>query len=85
MQAEWLPQICIAVFGTLGVALSQFQDIKYRRWSCISGLLSQPFWFMSAWEAGQVGVLFITAIYTSAWSVGLYSFWIRPKVEKSYE
>jgi len=44
-------QIFIALFGVTAVALSQSSFSGRRRWASVFGLLGQPFWFYSAWEA----------------------------------
>lgn len=42
--------------------------MKYPEWALIIVLLSQPFWFYSSWksyrEAGQIGILITTIIYS---------------------
>jgi hypothetical protein len=41
-----LEQIGIAIFGVAAIRLSQDEREKVRRWACIAGLCSQPFWFL---------------------------------------
>lgn len=70
-------QAGIICFGASAVYLTQDVRPERRRWACICGMLGQPFWFMSAWEASQWGVFAISAFYTYSWGRGIWNFWIK--------
>lgn len=72
-----MEQIGIALFGVLAIVLTQSRCAHRRRWACIAGMLGQPFWYWSAWHAGQMGVLFVSVLYTLAWGRGIWQHWIR--------
>lgn len=76
-----LSQIFIAVFGISAVFLSQMNDLKYRRWSSVCGLISQPFWFYTAWMTGSWGIFILCFFYTWAWALGFWNTWIVPYLE----
>lgn len=61
-------QIFIALFGVTAVALSQSSLSGRRRWASVFGLLGQPFWFYSAWEAQQWGIFTLCFLYTLSWA-----------------
>ena len=70
-----IEQVGIAVCGITTVYLSQDLRESRRKWACIFGLLAQPFWFCSAFEAGQWGILILTGIYTLGWLRGVRNHW----------
>lgn len=72
-------QIAIALFGAFAAWLSQTRDEKTRRWACIFGLISQPFWFYATWQAEQWGMFALSALYALAWMKGLWVHWLGPK------
>lgn len=63
----------LTVISQLGVAL------KFPDWGMLVGLLAQPFWFYSAWQAykkaGQVGLLITTCLITLILIGGLINYW----------
>lgn len=73
-----IDQIGIALCGVTAVGLSQSKSERMRRWACIFGLISQPFWFWSAWHAQQWGVFFVCFLYAAMWLLGLWNNWIKP-------
>lgn len=76
-----MDQIAIALTGVAAIWLSQDSRENLRKWSCIFGLLGQPFWFYSAWAAEQWGIFALCFAYTFAWARGVYNHWLRPKLE----
>jgi hypothetical protein len=70
-----IDQIGIALFGLTAIWLSQSSHFEHRRWACVLGLCSQPFWFYAAWSASQWGILVLTAFYTLAWARGVKTHW----------
>lgn len=72
-----IEQIGIALFGVTAVFLSQDSRANVRRWACIFGLMSQPFWFTAAWRAQQWGILALCSLYALSWARGFYNNWWR--------
>ena len=71
-----LEQIAIAFTGATAVWLSQDTREEWRKWSSIFGMISQPFWFYSAYIAEQWGIFFLCMIYTVAWGRGIKNNWL---------
>lgn len=67
-----IEQLAIALTGVTAIALVQSKSERLRRFASIFGLCGQPFWFYSAWQAEQWGVLALRVLYTMAWGHG---FW----------
>ena len=78
LHPESISQAFIAVLGVSAVALTQDKNPRIRRWASVLGLVSQPFWFYSAWAAHQWGLLALCGLYTTVWSRGFYAAWICP-------
>jgi hypothetical protein len=53
-----------------------------KRWACILGLISEPFWMFTLLYHGQWIAIIVKLFYTYSWSVGIYNFWIKPYQEK---
>jgi len=70
-----MDQIIIAITGVVAIWLSQDGQERWRRYSCIFGLVGQPFWFYSSWQAQQWGIFVLSFFYTLAWLRGLHSYW----------
>jgi hypothetical protein len=73
---QTLDQYAIMVLGSLAAWLTQDTRAAWRRWACIFGLLSQPFWFYACWRSGQAGLLLMAVIYTAIWARGLINHWL---------
>lgn len=71
-----MDQVFIGLFGVTAIFLSQQKNTKYKKYACIAGLLSQPFWFYAAYQAEQWGIFALSFLYTYAWLVGLKNNWI---------
>lgn len=70
-----IAQVGIALLGVTAIWLSQSQRHSHRKYACLFGLASQPFWFWSAVEAGQWGVFVLCCFYTLAWAQGVKNNW----------
>lgn len=77
-----IEQIIIALCGITSVYLSQDPRRSWARWACIAGLISEPFWLMAAYKAGQWGVGVMAVVYTFGWGRGYYYHWIVPRRER---
>ena len=72
-----MTQIFIMLFGVTAIWLSQSNDVKYRKYACVFGLLGQPFWFYAAYHAEQWGIFAVCVLYTLSWAKGFYNHWIK--------
>lgn len=76
-----IEQIFIAITGVTGIWLTQQNNEKLKRYACILGMLGQPFWFYSSYQAGQWGIFLMSFFYTFAWGVGIKNNWLSKKKE----
>ena len=72
-----IEQFAIALFGVTAIFLSQSNDEKQRKYSCLFGLAGQPFWFWSSISAEQWGIVILCCFYTVAWARGVKTNWIK--------
>jgi multisubunit Na+/H+ antiporter MnhB subunit len=78
-----LEQVAIAATGVVAIFLTQSHNPNRRRYACLFGMASQPFWFYAAWSAGQWGILFLNCFYAVAWGKGIWLHWLDPKLRRS--
>lgn len=71
-----IAQIGIALFGVIAIWLSQSASSEHRRYACLFGLASQPFWFWSAYTAELWGIFALCFLYAGSWVRGFYYHWI---------
>lgn len=74
---DTIAQIGIPVFGVGAILLVS----RKSKWGFVFGLLSQPFWFMTAIINKQVGIIVVNVAYTLSWAYGLYR-WFREDNKK---
>lgn len=55
---------------------------KLVKYGCIFGVISQPFWYVIAIRTGEVGVLVTTTAITLLWLKGVWSWWLKPYLDK---
>lgn len=72
-----IDQIILGVLGTAAVFTSQSPQYNVRRWACIFGLISQPWWFYMTWEAGQYGIFALCWLYAFSWARGFWIYWVK--------
>lgn len=70
-------QFCIAMTGVIAIWLTQQSNQKIKKFACLFGLLGQPFWFYSAYQAEQWGIFILCIFYAYSWSLGVYNNWIK--------
>lgn len=70
-------QILIALLGITAVWLSQDARRERQRYACIFGLIGQPLWFYTTWQAGQWGIFVLSFAYTLAWIKGVRVYWLE--------
>jgi hypothetical protein len=73
-----ISQIGIVFFGVLAAWLTQQANDNRKKYACIFGLISQPFWFYSAIESDQWGICLLSIIYTLVWLIGFKNYWVKP-------
>lgn len=74
---DLIVQTGLALFGVTGLVLSYSADPLLRQWSPCFGLASQPFWFYMTIKKRLWGALFMTFLYTGAWSFGVYQMFFK--------
>lgn len=79
MPSDQLVQTAIALLGPTAIWLSQSRSVRFQRWACIVGLVSQPFWFWAVWDSGQWGVAVVAVVCALAWLKGLWVHWLAPR------
>lgn len=72
-----IEQIAIGLLGPTAVWLANDPRLRWRRWGCIVGMVSQPFWYIAVWKASQWGVACASVVYTAAWLRGIHTYWLR--------
>ena len=75
-----IDQIAIALTGVVAIFLTQSSNPEHRRYACLFGMASQPFWFYAAYTAGQWGILILNCFYALAWGKGVWLHWIQPRL-----
>lgn len=75
---DLISQIGLFVFGVVAIVLVA----KKNKWGFVFGLLSQPFWYITAYINGQWGVFLISLCYTGSWVFGIYEWFFKNKTGK---
>lgn len=73
MSFDSISQIAIFVLGASAI----FLVAKKNKWGFVLGLLSQPFWFISSYQNKQLGIFFLSIIYTLSWILGIYEWFFK--------
>ena len=71
-----ISQIAIAIFGASAIWFVGRKE-HWKRWGYIFGLISQPFWFYTAYTNEQWGILAMCLFYTYSWLQGFINYWIK--------
>lgn len=69
-----LCEVMIFVLGSAAVFLLNTNS-RWSKYGAILGLLSEPFWFLSAYMSQSWGIFAVSFIYTLSYCVGVYRFW----------
>lgn len=72
-----ISQIGIVFFGVLAAWLTQQANENRKKYACIFGLISQPFWVYSSIESNQWGIFLLSIIYTGVWLIGFKNYWVK--------
>ncbi len=75
---DLISQIGIFTFGVVAIFLIAIKN----KWGFVIGLLSQPFWFMTAWINDQWAVFLLSIIYMFNWGLGIYTWFYKDKKSK---
>lgn len=63
-------QAWILLTSAIAIWLLSGRSARWRRIGCIVGLLGEPAWFYSSWQAGQWGVFALAVWFTIAYVRG---------------
>lgn len=74
---EHLDQVALTILSSLAIWIAQDDRQHVRRWGSLFGLISQPFWFYTAYQSQAWGIFFMTLIYTLSWGRGVWRGWVR--------
>jgi len=72
-----MEQIIIALTGATAIWLSQQANESWKKYASILGLIGQPFWFYSSFQAEQWGIFALCFFYTYSWAVGFKNNWLK--------
>ena len=72
-----LCQVAILIFCLGSIYLANDPKPNVRRWACVSGLISEPFWFYTTAHHDQWGIFVSAFFYTAAWGRGFYHTWVK--------
>lgn len=72
-----LIQTIIAVTGLIAIYLTQ-QERKqaWKKYACIFGLISQPFFIYTTYVNNQMGMFILAIGYTYIWYIGFKNNWL---------
>ncbi|EKD40816.1 MAG: hypothetical protein ACD_74C00157G0001 [uncultured bacterium] len=63
-------QFLITISSCVAITLLTGESEKSKRVGCLVGLVGQPFWLWSTFEAGQWGMFLVSAWFTYRYIVG---------------
>ena len=70
-------QIIIAVTGFIAIYLTQQESRKdWKKYACIFGLISQPFFLYTTYTNNQIGMFILSIAYTYVWLIGFKNNWL---------
>jgi len=70
---DFIAQIGIVFFGISSILLVALKN----KWGFVLGLVSEPFFFLTAVINHQWGLFILTIGYTFSWSLGIYIWFFR--------
>lgn len=74
---EIIVQVMIVVPGLLAIWLTQQEYKKsWKRYACIFGLISQPFFLYTTYVNNQMGMFILSIFYTYIWFIGFKNNWL---------
>ena len=75
---DTISQIALFILGVSAIILVA----KKNKWGFVFGLLSQPFWFITAFINEQWGVFLVSIVFTFSWAYGIYEWFYKKKRKK---
>lgn len=72
---ESIAQVSILVLGLVAI----FLVLKKNKWGSVCGLLSQPFWFVTAYQHEQLGIFALNIGYFFVWSYGVWQGFVEAR------
>lgn len=67
-------QLLMLATGAAAVLLASKTD-RRAKWGWLIGLVAQPLWLYSTWNAGQWGMFLLSCVYTWGWGEGAWNHW----------
>jgi len=61
----------IALLGLTAIYLTQQNRQNLKKYACLFGLASQPFWLYTGYANKQWGIFIIAIAYTFMWGIGV--------------
>lgn len=71
-----LAQVAIFILGSSAIYLVGTTG-RFKKWGYLVGLVSQPFWFYTAWTTEAWGIFFMCFIYTYSWANGCRNYLMK--------
>lgn len=76
---DHIAQAAVLIFCLGSIYLTNDPNPRVKRWACVSGLISEPFWFYTTYYHEQWGIFISAFFYTAAWARGFYYTWVKPQ------
>ena len=73
MNPDTIAQIGMFVLGITAIILVS----RKNKWGFVFGLLSQPFFFLTAYLNAQWGLFLLSVVYTGGWAYGIYNWFYK--------
>lgn len=74
---DLISQVCIFIFGVGSIILVA----RKNKYGFVLGLISQPFWYITAFEHQQWGVFLLNFAYTFSWAYGAYIWFLKDEAK----
>lgn len=74
---EVIVQAIIMFTGIIAIYLTQQEKRKdWKKYACIFGLISQPFFLYTTYVNNQLGMFVLSIMYTYVWCIGFKNNWL---------
>ena len=74
---EIIVQSIIMFTGIIAIYLTQQENRKdWKKYACIFGLISQPFFLYTTYVNDQIGMFILSIMYTYVWYIGFKNIWL---------
>lgn len=73
-----IAQVFIFIFGVSAIYLVGRTD-ELRKWGFVAGIISQPFWYYTAFTNEQWGIFIMSIFYSYSWINGFRNNFLRKK------